>query len=518
MSEGKISRRQFLGVGVTSTVAALSVAGCNVLRRTFESPPPTPSIANGTIITGLNGEQYVLQDGMAYPIGTVAAPATITPTELPQNPTPTAEAMRDNKKDIVSTLQGLNIKVDENLPLAVPRSYAEAAASVSADKNNPINADRFVPVIEHDEQGEQIWRGWWMAEPPFPFKQGIGFDSQNGYHIDAKGNPIFDPTHIFETNWEKLPSDVKDNFASLLVDLKIQKTGVALFARRGGITRNGLPKNTHNFTGTNGSEVDAIEQLTIIPVPEDICPEDVEKSAVTRAYRQAVMEFRDNKDAREGKLTVKWFDPEQQKWIVIKGGTVARLALEKHDLSILDRLSAGEPISPDNMVEKVGGKPEQWLWNPTSGEWFYEAFPLLPDTKYVSGVGHVRNKRLLVGVKHADINTTEIFDFKNGPVNMASSMKASGQFPAVLFMRAGQAVQDNRFKNHSWYTFGNGEVLLGTPGIEQATWMPLNPNQCPTGDEDQQLMARAQTLAQDQPDKKVTALYWDGSQFNQVNK
>jgi len=503
----QISRRTLLkAIGASVPWAVL--AGCAGPRLPNKPQSSTTAPKNGDILKGTDGNSYMYQDGALLPIQ--GAPSNNVKKDG-------AERLIAQQRDIITSLQELGIKVDENLPKAVPRSYAEASDAVSADKNKPVGADHFVPILENDGKGGQIWRGWWMAEPPFPFKNDVKFDSSKGYHVDKNGNAMFDPTQIFETDWEKLPQDVRDNFASRLINLKVNKKGIALMARRGGITRGDLPKNAHNFTGTYGSQVDAIEQLTIIPVPENICLENIEKSAITKAYRMAAMEFRDNKEAREGKIIVKWFDPEKG-WKIIRGKTIARLAVEGHDLTMLDRLIAGEPISSEDMAEKVGGKPEHWLWNPPSREWFYEAFPTLAGTKYQAGVGHIRNGKLLVGIKHADSRTTEVFDFNAGVVNMASSMKAPGNFPAVLFARAGMAVNDSRFNNHSWYTFRNGNVNLGKPGIEQATWMPLSPDLCPTGDEDQQLMARARTLAQEQGDRNVIAAYWDGSQYVGVNK
>jgi hypothetical protein len=192
---------------------------------------------------------------------------------------------------------------------------------------------------------------------------------------------------------------------------------------------------------------------------------------------------------------------------------IAKLAQEKYDLSVLDKLPAGYPISGIDVANRIGGNDKYWVWNPKTGEWHFEAFPFLPGVDYVRGVGHISGGRILVGAEQTDIRTTKIFDFNQQPVDMASSMKAPGSLPAILFVRAGDAAPAPA-KNVSWYTWGLGNVVPANgPSIEQATLMGTDFDGCPVAQMPQILLERARKLAIDQGNPQVTAYWWNEGRF-----
>jgi hypothetical protein len=350
----------------------------------------------------------------------------------------------------------------------------------------------------------------------FPLKRGISYDPNRGYHIDTDGNPVFDPLKIFDTTQAPKPED--------LVNIQVMANFVAVFGRRGGVTRNNLPQHTHYFTGEEGTKIEAIEQLSIIPVPEEVCV-DWDLRSDTVAWRQAVKEFRDNPHARDGFVEngkrrfvdVVWFNAETGKWQLLDGRMIAELTRQHYDLSVIDRLPAGWPLSNEEVSRMIGGESKHWVFDPSTGEWFYDSWPFKAGRRFVPGVGHFSSDgRLLVGAKQVDARTSEIFDFSQPPVNMANRMKGPGYLPAVLFVRVGRMTNDPNLRDHSWYTWGNGDVVTGQPVIEQAVLMPTGNLCIPTTRSSEEQLQRSYRLATDQPDPNVTTLYWNGNSFVSV--
>jgi len=339
--------------------------------------------------------------------------------------------------------------------------------------------------------------------------------------MDQNGNPIFVPQQIFETNGEKLPDLVKNDFSARLVDLKINNSGIALFARRGGATRDDLPQNTHYFAGTEGVEISAIEQLTLIPVPENLCPEDIGKSALTRAYRQAALEFRDDPDARNGIVSVGWFNPEIGNFVKMDGRMIVELVRQGANLSVLERLTPGYPVSPVEMAQTIGGREDKWVFEPNTGEWFYEAFNYKSDVTYKEGVGPINNQgNLLYGIVQTDSRTSQVFDFSKLDTSALSQVMTAPHevMQADLFARAGGYSVNPDTRNHSWYTWDSGDISLAEGAIEQARLEMVNVGSCPISDLQTVLEARVERLAKDQPDQNITALYWNGRTFVIVSK
>jgi hypothetical protein len=518
-----ISRRELLR-GAVLTAAGLVTTACGA-KPTPERVIVTPKAANGptTLADGStlladgrivrpNGD-IVMLDGTVIP----AAGGTAT-SPLGDGNAPGARGAAESQDlqiqnpDLVTSLAVLGIRVELPNP-NWPTSY-EAVADVlrGSDASRAVTADKVVAVVETDLSGQRVWRGWYMGEV-FPLKPGISYDSTKGYHVDSTGQPVFDQQKIFDFSNPPSPNG--------LWDIRLNSGYAGVFGRRGGVTREGLPQHSHYFSGVQGSGVNAIEQFALIPVPADLCPENWQKAASTSAYRLAVASFRDNRDARDGftdggrhqYLNIFWMNPETRSFESLPGRMIAKLAQEGYDLSIIDRLPAGYPISPES-ASQHRGLPKHWVFEPRTGEWFYDAFPLKPGVTYVPGVGHIdRDGKILVGAVQADGQQTRLFDFTKPPEDMASGMKAPGNIPAVLFVRAGGAATDVNARHHSWYTYGSGDVSLRGPSIEQATLMLVDSDGCPADQVVQLELDRARTLAQQQPDPLVTALFWNDSQF-----
>lgn len=434
--------------------------------------------------------------------------ATRTPTETP-TPTPTAEPTRTIATATPQAFQEMGIKTDlERLHPNWPKTHEEAAALLSADSYQ-IKPEQLVRIVEPDG----VWRGWWMGET-FPLKAGVSYNPNRGCHVDINGRPVFDPLAIFDTTTKApKPED--------LANLRVNADFIAVFGRRGGVTRDGLPQHTHYFTGKKGTEISAIEQLSIIPVPEEVCV-DWDLRSDMAAWRQAVKEFRDNPHARDGFVengkrrfvNVVWFNAATTQWQQLDGRLIAELTRQHYDLSVIDRLPAGWPISIEEVAKTIGGSPEHWVFEPSTGEWFYEAWPTKPGVRFVEGVGYFSSDgRLLVGAKQADAATTEIFDFNQPPVNMTNQMKGPRYLPAVLFVRVGRMTNNPNLRDHSWYTWGDGDVRVSKDVIEQATLMPTGNVCIPTSISSEEQLERARLLAIQQPDQNVTALYWNGNAF-----
>ncbi|MFA6532437.1 MAG: hypothetical protein WCT22_00390 [Patescibacteria group bacterium] len=473
------------------------------------------------VMTALNARPVAAQGGGGgqpspgeqQRLGADIIPATLTlPVE--QN----AES-----SNLIKIFESQNIKVELPNP-NWPTSYQEVANILKNDEGTPIlTADKVTAIIETEPDGSKVWRGWYMAEPPFPLKEGITY-SPEGYHVDTEGRPVFDPELIFETDWDKVPNEIKDNFSDRLVDLKINEPGIAVFARRGGATRDGLPQNTHYFAGTEGVTIPAIEQLSLIPVPENLCPEDIGKAALTRAYRQAAMEFRDNNDAKNGAVDVQWFNPEIENFVRMDGRMIARLALQGVELSVLERLTPGYPVSPEEVSINTGGKADKWVFEPKTGEWFYEAFDYQHGITYKEGVGPVdRQGNLLFGAIQTDSRTSQVFDFSFLDVaSLAQFMYAPPlSMQADLFARVGGYPSDLSIQNRSFYTWDGGkengsDIVLPEPGIEQARLEIVGVDSCPVDTLPSMLRDRVQTLAEDQPGPNVEAWYWNGYTFVKV--
>ena len=456
----------------------------------------------------------------------LSTPPAELPTTFPTAGIQPADILSTVGPDILKPTTLLEAFKSQNIAVELPNpnwptSYDQVAGALKNSNGAPaLTADKITTIVETKQDGSRIWRGWYMAEPPFPLKVGVTYNP-SGYHMDQNGNPIFDPQQIFETNGEKLPDEVKNDFSARLVDLKINNLGIALFARRGGATRDDLPQNTHYFAGTEGVEISAIEQLTLIPVPENLCPEDIGKSALTRAYRQAALEFRDDPDARNGIVSVGWFNPEIGNFVKMDGRMIVELVRQGANLSVLERLTPGYPVSPVEMAQTIGGREDKWVFEPNTGEWFYEAFNYKSDVTYKEGVGPINNQgNLLYGIVQTDSRTSQVFDFSKLDTSALSQVMTAPHevMQADLFARAGGYSVNPDTRNHSWYTWDSGDISLAEGAIEQARLEMVNVGSCPISDLQTVLEARVERLAKDQPNQNITALYWNGRTFVIVSK
>jgi len=400
----------------------------------------------------------------------------------------------------------------------------EVVKLLDAGTGHSIDAEHLVRILDFDEKTKSyVWYGWWMGEPAFPLQDNIVYDANLHVHIDRSTNqPVFDPLKIFKS-YDQLSDAEKKNFDQNLVDIEINQDGIAVFARKGEDLRAGDPdsdKNTQYFFGTKGSGVAGVEQLSLIPVEKELCITDVAQSGATRSFRQAALDLRDNPDTRSGRNTVKWYNPETKQFEIQDGRLIAEIVKQYPDtLHILEQLPANTPLSPEDMAERWGGKASNWVVEPSTWEWHYEAFKLKPGVHYVPGVGHEdANGKLLLGAKQADRTTTEVFDFDHVDKSaLVKDVKATGSLQALFFARQG-TMGDPATNNHSWYMFGNGEVHLTQPGIEQMTMILHNPAWCAPMEIPDLLAQGVKAMAISQPDQNITALYWTGTQWITVVK
>ena len=512
----------------TSTATPTRTATTTATARNTVTPTETNTPTNTASPTPIE-TPTATETATAIPTATntetsTAAPTrTATTTATARNtvtPTETNTPTNNEVKAYIRYLEGLGITV--NLPREGWPVTPEQAAEVleSTDPTHAIKAEQLTPIIETLPDGSKVWNGWMMGEPAFPMKDNITYDSRLHVHIDTNTNePEFDPQKIFKS-FNDLTPEEKADFKNRLVDIKINESGVAVFANKGGIVRDGdTENNTHFFLGTPDSEVKGLEQFTIIPVSDELCVYDPELSGATRSFRQAAVEFRDNKDAREGRATVKWFNPETNRFEKLDGRMIAQLSKQGTDVSVLEHMPANTPLSPEDMAKRFGGKAENWVVNTQTWEWFYEAFAFQPGVQYLEGVGAVdQYGTVLVGAEQANSATSKIFNFNVIDSSaLVTYVRAPKSYQATLFVRIGtKGNLDTR--NHSFYTWGHGDILLAMPSAEQMTFMPDNPGWCAPADVPDNLAARVKTLADEQPDSTVTAEYWNGSAFVEVLK
>lgn len=483
--------QRFLRIGVVAIAMLPFVAACAPPAESIPTPTTLPSVR--TMPT--SEPTTVSQQTTTLEVGAVITPEAGTDGTI----------LVEER----ATAQELGIRTDlERLHPNWPKTHEEAAILLAADSAHSIRPEQLVRIVDQDG----IWRGWWMGET-FPLKAGISYNQARGCHVDANGNPVFDPLAIFNTTQAPRPED--------LANIRVNADFIAVFGRRGGATRDGLPQHTHYFTGEDGTEVSAIEQLSIIPVPEEVCV-DWDLRSDTAAWRQAVKEFRDNPHARDGFVengirrfvNVIWFNAATRQWQQLDGRMIAELTRQHYDLSLIDRLPAGWPLSNEVVAKTIGGQPEHWVFDPSTGEWFYESWPFKAGIKFVPGVGHFSSDgRLLVGAKQMDARTSEIFDFNQPPADMANGMNGPGYLPAVLFVRVGRMTENPNLRDHSWWTLGAGDIITGESVIEQAALMPTGNPCLPTTGSSTEQLERARRLATEQSDPNVTASYWNGNDF-----
>lgn len=429
------------------------------------------------------------------------------------------EALPVQSPELTTVLRNLGIEID--VPDNWPVTYAETAEALHDPRSrNPMQERNLVADIEpiHNNDGEvvgRVWRGRYKGEM-FPLRSGISYNHELGYHVDSRGNPVFDPAEIFDYTQGIEPDE--------LVDLELQKEGIAVFARRGGATQSGDLPHSHYYFGTEGAGVDGIEQLAVVPPEPEVCPTDPDQAGVTKSYRLAAAELRDNPhtwDDGRDVVSVNWYDPETRHFRKLDGRMIEALTREGTDLSMLERMPAGYPLSPEEVAGRLGGDADKYTVNTDTFEWFYESFRLQPGVYYEPGVGH-RNRQgdLLIGPRanQADRATSEVFNFDILDYgSLLSHVEAPEELPAVLFARAGRAVNHLSVKDHSWYTWGSGDVHLLRRAIEQMTLMPVDLDSCPEDELPRVLESRAKQLAE-AADPTLTRLYWtrDGS-FEEAN-
>lgn len=521
----KLTRREFL------RASSLSAAGAVLSACGVDWDPEKTKLKGDAIRVSAQATSFAqgVDQGRAQvtaalvpsatPIATVSDTrvTTVTPTATfrPTADRPAATAtvtatVRSVSSETLRTFDSLGIKVDvDALHPDWPKKPSEAARAIST--NGAVKDWQMVPAVEPDG----VWRGWWLGEHGFKLKSGVRFDARLGVHVDAVGNPVFRLDQIFNFSAPRSED---------LVDVSLNVKYAGLFARRGGVTKNNQPQHSSYFTGVPNTSVSAVEQTTIIPAPNELCPEDWTRAAVTRAYRMAVASFRDNKDAREGfmdgsqrRFVDIWsFNSQTKRWEKLDGRLIARLTMEKGKdaLTVIERLAPNWPINPNKVSESIGGFQGKWVFGFNTAEWFFEAFPLLSGVTYVDGVGHVgQNGKLLVGAEQADGARTKVFNFKAQPESMADHMFAPRSLSGVLFVRAGEASSQPELRSTSFYTWGNGDVIARVPAFEQATLMPVGETGCPVSDVETQKLETMRERAKSQPDPKVKAFYWDGTKF-----
>ncbi|PIY71804.1 hypothetical protein COY87_04250, partial [Candidatus Roizmanbacteria bacterium CG_4_10_14_0_8_um_filter_33_9] len=340
------------------------------------------------------------------------------------------------------------------------------------------------------------WSGEWMGEM-WPLQTGIHYDVSKGMHIDANGNPLTDIQKIF--NFSGKPT---------LVDITLDADYAAIYAGRGEETYRGLPKYTGYFAGERGASVEQIEQLTILRPEFDAgCdPNDFQTAANLKAFRQSVREFRDNEGARNGDRQIEWYNPETNTFEIIQGQLVAEMAKAGIEMPFIDKMPAGYPLTGRQVASKLGGLESQWIFDPETADWNYEAWNFAPNVTYVLGVGHFDTKgNILVGKERVDSSSPlSVFDFTQAvnPDLMFSSMKAPGKLPASLWVRVGGDDTDTMHPQ-SIYTSGNGDVTVDPnasmlPKAEQAKLVIVDQNACAPLESSDAMTRFAEQLAQDE--------------------
>ncbi len=518
-----ITRRTFIrGSAVTLGVAgfgAVAVAGYKFLEnigaiRKVPVSPTLPVPGAPTAASPDMAAQAVAPTGtptVAAPTGMPDATQTNTltnspvaaPTQDRRTATVTA-TVTSRPSEMLRTFESLGIEVDiKDLHKDWPIDQDGVVRVLRAGGSYNFDSTRIVPAVEKIEGGKKVWRGWWNAEPAFPLKAGVRFDASRGAHVDSSGKVLFDSGDIFD--FSKAP-DPKD-----LVDVRLNVEFAGVFARRGGVTREGRPQHTSYYSGEQGTVVNAVEQFTLIPVPEQLCEESWAKGAATRAYRMAVASFRDNKDAMEGFMDggqrkfvkIQYFDSREglKKFVELDGRLIARSVKEKGKdaLAAIERLAAGWPISPNQVAAETGFPADKFVLEPKTFEWYGEAFVLRPNVRYVDGVGHELNGVLQVGAIQADGNTTKVFDFGR-PEKLAQLVKVPRGLPAGMYVHTGDASADSSDRQFSVYTWGKGDTMFRGPAVEQVTLMEFGETGCPVGEVRQQMFLIMKQRATDNHD------------------
>ncbi len=510
--------------GATLTVATLACNQATNLTNPNNAPvaptfTPTPGdalaqpnlldeagkqVASG--FTGRNSNPDTQGTGTPTntPTSTIEVPS-ITPSATPILEVPTvAPATRTEAPTAIPTLEtssteqqleAMGIEVDFNgLAANWPKTGSEAANLLELD---PSYAEHLVPVIwTNTDTGRQTWSGEWMGEM-WPLKAGVNYDAAKGIHTDSNGNPLTDIQQIFDFN--QRPT---------LVDITLNADFAAIYAGRGEETTGNLPKYTGYFAGEKGAKVEQIEQLTILRPEFDLgCDKtDFSTAANLRAFRQSVREFRDNEGARNGKRQIEWFNPKTNAFEIVQGQLVAVMANQGIEMPFIDKMPAGYPITGKQVASQLGGFESQWIFDPISGDWNYEAWDFVPGVHYISGVGHFDAQgNILVGKERVDSGSPlSAFDFKKAvnPNLMFSSMKAPGDLPASLWVRVGG---DDTATIHpqSIYTSGNGDVTVDPNAsmlkqAEQAKLVIVDQNSCAPLEGPDAMTRFAEQLAQDE--------------------
>ncbi len=392
------------------------------------------------------------------------------------------------------TLESMGIEVDfSGLDARHPRTATEAAKLLKLD---PSYAEHLVPIIWTDTAtGTDKFSGEWMGEM-WPLQTGVSYDVSKGIHIDTAGNPLTDIQKIFDFSGRPT-----------LVDITLDADYAAIYAGRGEETTGNLPKYTGYFAGEKGAVVEQIEQLTILRPEFDAgCdPNDFPTAANLRAFRQSVREFRDNEGARNGDRQIEWFNPETNVFEIVQGQLVAEMAKAGIEMPFIDKMPAGYFLT-GNQVASLGGLESQWIFDPETADWNYEAWNFAPGVTYVPGVGHFDAEgNILVGKERVDSSSPfSAFDFTQAvnPDLMFSSMKAPGKLPASLWVRVGGDDTDTTHPQ-SIYTSGDGDVMVDPnasmlPKAEQAKLVIVDQNACAPLEGPDAMTRFAEQLAQDE--------------------
>jgi len=456
----KLTRREFLRLGLIFGGSA-ALAACGDLLYSITS---TPTLAPRL--------------GENIPTGTPQSEQRKTPTE--------ATGL---------TLESMGIEVDfSGLDTRHPKTPEEAAKLL---KLNTSYAENLVPVIwTNTETNKRTWSGEWMGEM-WPLQAGVHYDVSKGMHIDSNGNPLTDIQEIFNFNGKPT-----------LVDITLDADYAAIYAGRGEETSRGLPKYTGYFAGERGASVEQIEQLTILrPEFDTGCdPNDFPTAANLRAFRQSVREFRDNEGARKGERQIEWYNPETNTFEIVQGQLVAEMAKQGIEMPFIDKMPAGYPLTGRQVASLLGGFESQWIFDPQTGDWNYEAWNFVRGVTYKPGVGHFdTNGKILVGRERVDSSSPlSVFDFTQAvnPNFMFSSMKAPGKLPASLWVRVGG--DDTNTKHpQSIYTSGDGDVTVDPNAsmlskAEQAKLVIVDQDVCAPLESSDAMTRFAEQLAQDE--------------------
>ncbi|MBI3620299.1 hypothetical protein HY214_04115 [Candidatus Roizmanbacteria bacterium] len=332
--------------------------------------------------------------------------------------------------------------------LSLPGDWPSTPEQVVSALGGKLKPEYVVKKLDANNK----WTGIWDVEA-FPLKPGVRYDARQGFHVDPTGNRITDPRDIFD--FGRQPD---------WLTLTLQTDSAVAFMRSGGNAPNPKLINISRFAGTKGATAEKVEQAALIPPPRLVCPDNGPSSVA--AWRQAVSEVSWNEDVRKGRVTVQWYDPDQNNFVPLELGTLARLVEQNINIDVIWSLPADWPLTTKQLAAKVGGEEKYWRAEVNDGRWTgrwqMEVFPLKPGVQYDDANGlYVKNWIILT-----DPNT--IYDFNNyGLLKTAPKTMTVGHPNAYLFVRTGGAYPQKKDAKTSWFAWRkNTAVTVPLAGFE----------------------------------------------------